>query len=721
LLLCLVAASAFLTPRLLNFLANQQTALPAPLQDRTSAAKILEQRQQALAQLDSYGWVNQAAGIVHIPIAQAIMLIAKTGLPVGAPVAATTSSAAQPATGSAVLSTTTTATLEPAQIDFQADILPLFEQHCLDCHGNEDPEKNLQLTNYKNVMAGSDDGPVIKPGDPQNSYLVELVSKGRMPKRGKKFTPAEVALIAAWVQAGATEKAASPRPAGQVAQVNTPQTTITSTAALTPTAALSVTQPAVALDPATIDYKKDVQPIFEQHCLDCHGNEDPEKGLQLTSYKNVLAGSDNGPVIKPGAPEDSYLIQQVVKGRMPKRGKKLTSAEITILTAWVQGGAQEKASAPVASGAISQTATISMAQTTASNGTAITATATVTAVAAVPVIDPATVNFATDVFPIFKDHCIECHGYEDPEHGLQLTSYSNIMAGSDDGPVIKPGDPENSYLVELVTKGRMPKRGKKLTPEQVAIITAWVKGGALETTGTQAATEQTAQSAPATPTTGDTETATATATPTNTRVATKTLTATATVTPPATATRAATATQTATPKAALANQGATATTTKTPTATSTATVQPTTASTATKAATPTPQSTATKQATATPTATSAPTTASQTTTSTTALTTTIPVVDPASVSYSKDVQPIFEQHCLDCHGYEDPEKGLQLTSQSAVLSGSEDGPVIEPGNPEKSYLIEQITKGRMPKRGKKLTPEEIAIITAWVKAGAPDN
>ncbi len=209
LLIGLVAASAFLTPRLLNFLANQQAALPAPLQDRTSADKMLEQRQQALAQLDSYGWVNQTAGVVRIPIAQAITFIAQTGLPVGASVAATTSSAAQPASGSAAPGTTTTATLDPAQIDFRTDILPIFEQHCLDCHGNEDPEKNLQLTNYKNVMAGSDDGPVIKPGDPQNSYLVELVSKGRMPKRGKKLTPAEVALIAAWVQAGATEKAES--------------------------------------------------------------------------------------------------------------------------------------------------------------------------------------------------------------------------------------------------------------------------------------------------------------------------------------------------------------------------------------------------------------------------------------------------------------------------------------------------------------------------------
>ena len=83
--------------------------------------------------------------------------------------------------------------------------------------------------------------------------------------------------------------------------------------------------------------------------------------------------------------------------------------------------------------------------------------------------------------------------------------------------------------------------------------------------------------------------------------------------------------------------------------------------------------------------------------------------------------PIFEQHCQKCHGEEEPKEGLRLTSHAEVMAGSMNGSVIEPGDVENSYLIEQVVSGRMPKEGPKLTPAEIEVITAWVEAGAPDN
>jgi hypothetical protein len=62
-----------------------------------------------------------------------------------------------------------------------------------------------------------------------------------------------------------------------------------------------------------------------------------------------------------------------------------------------------------------------------------------------------------------------------------------------------------------------------------------------------------------------------------------------------------------------------------------------------------------------------------------------------------------------------------LTSHAEVLAGSFNGSVVEPGDVENSYLVEQIVTGRMPKEGPKLTPAEFEIITAWVEQGAPDN
>jgi mono/diheme cytochrome c family protein len=81
--------------------------------------------------------------------------------------------------------------------------------------------------------------------------------------------------------------------------------------------------------------------------------------------------------------------------------------------------------------------------------------------------------------PIIQSRCINCHGGERVEKGLNLGSYADLMAGSENGPVIVPGDAANSLLVELVTNQKMPKRGPKLTPPQVQIISDWVAAGAL--------------------------------------------------------------------------------------------------------------------------------------------------------------------------------------------------------------------------------------------------
>jgi mono/diheme cytochrome c family protein len=92
-----------------------------------------------------------------------------------------------------------------------------------------------------------------------------------------------------------------------------------------------------------------------------------------------------------------------------------------------------------------------------------------------------------------------------------------------------------------------------------------------------------------------------------------------------------------------------------------------------------------------------------------------------AVSYQRDVQPIFDQICVKCHGGEEVKEGLSLKTYAEVQAGSNNGPVIVPGDVDNSFLIDQIVKGEMPKRGPKLLPAQIRAITDWVAAGAPDN
>jgi hypothetical protein len=90
------------------------------------------------------------------------------------------------------------------------------------------------------------------------------------------------------------------------------------------------------------------------------------------------------------------------------------------------------------------------------------------------------VSFTNDVLPIFQNSCTRCHGSSKAEEGLRLNTYANVMLGSEEGLVIVAGDPDGSLLVQVVSDGSMPKRGEKLTPEEIEIIKAWILAGALD-------------------------------------------------------------------------------------------------------------------------------------------------------------------------------------------------------------------------------------------------
>ncbi|NJC98526.1 MAG: hypothetical protein C3F07_16695 [Anaerolineales bacterium] len=93
---------------------------------------------------------------------------------------------------------------------------------------------------------------------------------------------------------------------------------------------------------------------------------------------------------------------------------------------------------------------------------------------------PATVSFANDIVPILQSRCLNCHGGERIEEGLKVNTHADLMAGSDNGLVIIPGDASNSLFVELIVNNKMPKRGPKLTPPQVQLIIDWINQGALD-------------------------------------------------------------------------------------------------------------------------------------------------------------------------------------------------------------------------------------------------
>src|SRR5437764_2075006 len=96
-----------------------------------------------------------------------------------------------------------------------------------------------------------------------------------------------------------------------------------------------------------------------------------------------------------------------------------------------------------------------------------------------------------------------------------------------------------------------------------------------------------------------------------------------------------------------------------------------------------------------------------------------PVVAAAPPTFENDIRPIRKSHCFDCHGEGEKLKGgLDLRLQRLMLKGGDDGAVIVPGKPEKSLLVKLVLSGEMPKRDKKLTPEQVAMIKTWIVTGA---
>ena len=89
-------------------------------------------------------------------------------------------------------------------------------------------------------------------------------------------------------------------------------------------------------------------------------------------------------------------------------------------------------------------------------------------------------SFAQDVLPMFESRCVQCHVNSRSEGGLLLNTYQAVMAGSSEGVVVVSGKAADSLLVELIVSGRMPRRGPTLIPSEIATITRWVDGGALD-------------------------------------------------------------------------------------------------------------------------------------------------------------------------------------------------------------------------------------------------
>lgn len=94
------------------------------------------------------------------------------------------------------------------EIDFEREIAPIFEERCWYCHGEDEQESGLRLDLRAKMIRGGDSGlPAIVPGQPEKSYLIELINhldeEMAMPPDEDKIPAAEIELLTRWIKEGA--------------------------------------------------------------------------------------------------------------------------------------------------------------------------------------------------------------------------------------------------------------------------------------------------------------------------------------------------------------------------------------------------------------------------------------------------------------------------------------------------------------------------------------
>jgi hypothetical protein len=203
----------------------------------------------------------------------------------------------------------------PAKLRFESHIQPILSAKCKRCHGGEKREAELNLASSIGLLKGSESGPVLVAGKPDESLLLEMIDAGEMPpKDNPDLTPAEVELIRRWIAEGA-EFSESPK-------------------------AAEVTQ-------------HQIVPLMLLRCAACHGGRRREADLDLRTKAGILKGGKSGPAAVPGKPDESLLVKRIRAEEMPPRRllvsvsvKPMEANELKLLETWIAAGLPESPAGP---------------------------------------------------------------------------------------------------------------------------------------------------------------------------------------------------------------------------------------------------------------------------------------------------------------------------------------------------------------------------------------
>src|SRR5690349_15170822 len=103
----------------------------------------------------------------------------------------------------------------------------------------------------------------------------------------------------------------------------------------------------------------------------------------------------------------------------------------------------------------------------------------------------------------------------------------------------------------------------------------------------------------------------------------------------------------------------------------------------------------------------------------------LPPAASRQVNFAKDIKPLFEAACIQCHAKGKTKGGMSLETRESFLKGGDTGPAFVPGKSAESLVVKLVAgldpDSKMPKKGKKWTPEQVGLLRAWIDQGAEWN
>jgi hypothetical protein len=106
---------------------------------------------------------------------------------------------------------------------------------------------------------------------------------------------------------------------------------------------LQAQRPAVSPPAPQVDFVRDIQPILQSACYECHGPKKVKGTLRLDSRAGFMKGGDTGALVLPGNSEKSLIVRRLLgldgEDRMPKDGDPLPAAQIALIRSWIDQGA----------------------------------------------------------------------------------------------------------------------------------------------------------------------------------------------------------------------------------------------------------------------------------------------------------------------------------------------------------------------------------------------